>query len=498
MAHAIYLRLSRETDSSTSIDRQRIDCRALCERLGLEGEAVEFKDVDVSGFRDVSRPGRDELMLRLAEFSHIVVWKFDRLARSVVDASRILKECQERGVSLVAVHDPIDLSNPMGLAFAQISSVLAELESANIGARVASSRRYLAQGGYFSGGRVPFGYELESDEGHRRLVVKADEAAIIHEMVKRLLTGSIRSVAVWLNEQHPEHPPRGSNRWSGAGVRALLASRTLTGNTTHQGQLVLDDNGLPKQTHEAILTPAQHAAVMARFAERSQSRTRSTGTAASSPLHGAVTCHHCTRIMTFAQKRKGQFEYKCGTEGCRLRISAKQLENYVIPLIVIGFRQATEVRTIITPPDTTVIDQQIQDLKLALRAGRITTQLFLETTQMLEANKPQPVADVEHLHLFDRWNVLTAPERAAEIRRAARIEVRRVGEWGHRDLAKQVLVTPLVDGLFDPWFHGEGPFGATPALLNNWVFPKRFDSGLLLPDGAVQIPWEEADQHEEA
>lgn len=489
MAHAIYLRLSRETDASTSIERQRADCLAECERLGLEGEAVEFKDVDVSGFKDVRRPGRDEMMSRVSEFSHIVVWKLDRLARSVVDASRIFKECEERGVVLVAVHDPIDLSNVMGRAFAQISSVLAELESANIGARVASSRRYLSQDGYFSGGRVPFGYGLEADGGHQRLVVERDEAALIQEMVERLSTGSIRSVAVWLNEEHPGYPPRGSSRWSGAGVKALLSSRTLTGNTVYQGQLVLDDDGLPKQTHEAILTSEQHAAVMARFAERSRSRTRSTGTAASSPLHGAVTCHHCRRTMTYAQKRKRQFEYKCGTEGCRLRIPAKQLENYVIPLIVIGFRKATEVRTVTPQPDTAAFDQQVRDLQVALRDGRITTDQFVETLQVLEAGRPLPAADVEHLHLFDRWNALTAPERASEIRRAAEIQVRRSEQWDDPDGTKQVLVTPLVEGLVDAWWVGE-PVNQTIELLNRWIVPKRFDLGLLRSDGSVDIPWQ--------
>ena len=195
--------------------------------------------------------------------------------------------------------------------------------------------------------------------------------------------------------------------------------------------------------------------------------------------------------MTYAQKRIGQFEYKCGTEGCRLRIPAKQLENYVIPLIVIGFREATEVRTVTPQPDTAAFDQKVRDLQVALRDGRITTDHFVETLQVLEAGRPLPATDVEHLHLFDRWNALTAPERASEIRRAAEIQVRRSEQWDDPDGTKQVLVTPLVEGLVDAWWVGE-PVNQPIELLNRWIVPKRFDLGLLRSDGSVDIPWQKA------
>ena len=61
---------------------------------------------------------------------------------------------------LVAVHDPIDLSNVMGRALRRSRQCWLSRRSANIGARAASSRRYLPAGWLFLGGRVPFGYGL--------------------------------------------------------------------------------------------------------------------------------------------------------------------------------------------------------------------------------------------------------------------------------------------------------------------------------------------------
>ncbi|MFD4787774.1 recombinase family protein [Streptomyces sp. NPDC058459] len=84
MRAAIYVRLSRETDETTSPERQRAACEALCEARGWEVVAAE-EDIDVSGFsRGLDRPGLQRILTRLAELDVIVFFKIDRLARSTV------------------------------------------------------------------------------------------------------------------------------------------------------------------------------------------------------------------------------------------------------------------------------------------------------------------------------------------------------------------------------------------------------------------------------
>jgi site-specific DNA recombinase len=79
---AIYVRLSRKTDETTSPERQRAACEALCEARGWEVVAAE-EDIDVSGFScGLDRPGLQRILTRLAELDVIVFFKIDRLARS--------------------------------------------------------------------------------------------------------------------------------------------------------------------------------------------------------------------------------------------------------------------------------------------------------------------------------------------------------------------------------------------------------------------------------
>ncbi|WP_234542476.1 recombinase family protein [Streptomyces shenzhenensis] len=129
MRAAIYVRLSRETDETTSPERQRAACEALCEARGWEVIVVE-EDIDVSGFsRGLDRPGLQRILTRLAELDVIVFFKIDRLARSTVDFAEIMRLAEHQSVALASATEPLDLTSSMGRAMAKVIAVFAELES---------------------------------------------------------------------------------------------------------------------------------------------------------------------------------------------------------------------------------------------------------------------------------------------------------------------------------------------------------------------------------
>src|SRR5919197_5315328 len=149
---AIYVRLSRETEESTSPERQRAACEALCKARGWKVIAVE-EDIDVSGYsRGLDRPGLQRVLARLAEFDVIVFFKIDRLARSTVDFAEIMKITQNGGVALASASEPLDLTSSMGRAMAKVIAVFAELESDTIGMRVSSAHEHLRREGRWTGG----------------------------------------------------------------------------------------------------------------------------------------------------------------------------------------------------------------------------------------------------------------------------------------------------------------------------------------------------------
>ncbi|MEU1178179.1 recombinase family protein [Streptomyces sp. NPDC005820] len=138
MRAAIYIRLSRETDETTSPERQRAACEALCEARGWDVIFVE-EDIDVSGFsRGLDRPGLQRILTRLAELDVIVFFKIDRLARSTVDFAEIMRLAEHQSVALASATEPLDLTSSMGRAMAKVIAVFAELESDTIGMRVSS------------------------------------------------------------------------------------------------------------------------------------------------------------------------------------------------------------------------------------------------------------------------------------------------------------------------------------------------------------------------
>ena len=135
---ALYLRVSTAEQKP---DLQYDGLRSYAARAGLEITA-EYFDVAVSGRRQ-SRPQLTALMTaaRRRAFDCVLVWKFDRFARSTRHLLMALEEFNHLGVRFISVQDQIDTASPMGLAMFTIIGAMAELESSLISERVTAGMR---------------------------------------------------------------------------------------------------------------------------------------------------------------------------------------------------------------------------------------------------------------------------------------------------------------------------------------------------------------------
>lgn len=97
----------------------------------------EYVDIAVSGKKE-GRPALRQLMKAAynREFDTLIVWKFDRFARSVSHLLKALEEFNHLGIRFISVQDQIDTDSPMGKAMFTIIGAMAELESALISERV--------------------------------------------------------------------------------------------------------------------------------------------------------------------------------------------------------------------------------------------------------------------------------------------------------------------------------------------------------------------------
>jgi len=137
---AIYGRIST-SNHGQDIDLQTRELREYCDRRGWH-IAGEYLDEGISGAKD-SRPSLNRLMAdaHKRRFDAVVVWKFDRFARSVSHLLRALETFQSLGVAFVSLSEQIDTTTPTGRMIFTVLGAVAELERSLITERVRAGIR---------------------------------------------------------------------------------------------------------------------------------------------------------------------------------------------------------------------------------------------------------------------------------------------------------------------------------------------------------------------
>jgi len=136
---AIYARVSTATEQSPEM--QLRDLRELAERRGFE-VVREYVDQGFSGATD-SRPALNDLLAdaRRGRFDAVLVWKLDRLGRSLINLVRLLEELRQLGVELISFSEGLDFTTTTGKLLYQVISAFAEFERDCIRERVRAGMR---------------------------------------------------------------------------------------------------------------------------------------------------------------------------------------------------------------------------------------------------------------------------------------------------------------------------------------------------------------------
>ncbi len=139
MKAAIYARVS--TTNGQDPEMQLRELRDYCQRRGWD-VAGEYVDSGVSGAKD-SRPELNRLMAdaHRRHFDAVVVWKFDRFARSVSHLLRALEDFRSLGIEFVSFSEQLDTSTPTGKMVFTVLGAVAELERSLIAERVRAGLR---------------------------------------------------------------------------------------------------------------------------------------------------------------------------------------------------------------------------------------------------------------------------------------------------------------------------------------------------------------------
>ena len=184
---AIYARVST-TDQST--ESQLLDLRRYTRERGWN-IFKEYVDEGISGTKD-SRPALNELMndAKKRRFDVVLVWRFDRFARSTKHLILALEEFKNLGIDFVSYQENIDTSSPLGSAIFTIISAVAQLERDIIAERVKAGLRRAKENGKRIGRpniSVDEGEIRRLRAGGRSLREIAQQVGISHTKVAQII-----------------------------------------------------------------------------------------------------------------------------------------------------------------------------------------------------------------------------------------------------------------------------------------------------------------------
>jgi DNA invertase Pin-like site-specific DNA recombinase len=269
---AIYTRKSSEEgleQAFNSLDAQREACAAFILSQKHEGWTVLPTLYDDGGFSGgtLDRPALQRLLGDIAEggVDVVVVYKIDRLTRSLFDFAKIVEAFDARGVSFVSITQQFNTSTSMGRLTLNVLLSFAQFERELAGERIRDKIAASKKKGMWMGGLPPLGYDVKD----RKLVVNDEEARTVLHIFKRYV--ELKSVRVLKTELAEagirskrrvlvDGTPYGSQKLSRGALYLMLQNRIYRGEITHKG------NAYPGE-HPAIVDQALWDQVQAILAE---------------------------------------------------------------------------------------------------------------------------------------------------------------------------------------------------------------------------------------
>ena len=154
---AIYTRQSVDRADSISVESQA----EFCKREVVDADIKIYTDKGYSG-KNIDRPAFQEMLadIEAGKIRRVIVYRLDRISRSVLDFANIIEVFQRHNVDFVSTMEKFDTGTPIGKAMLMIVMIFAQLERETIQLRVLDAYHSRSKRGFYMGGKVPYGFRL--------------------------------------------------------------------------------------------------------------------------------------------------------------------------------------------------------------------------------------------------------------------------------------------------------------------------------------------------
>ncbi|WP_062196772.1 recombinase family protein [Caldimonas taiwanensis] len=395
---AVYCRVSsdeRLDQSFNSIDAQKEAGHAFIASQRSEGWIPVADDYDDPGYSggNTERPALKRLMadIQRGAIDIVVVYKIDRLTRSLSDFSKIVEVFERHGVSFVSVTQQFNTTTSMGRLTLNILLSFAQFEREVTGERIRDKIAASKAKGMWMGGPVPLGYDVRD----RMLVVNQTEAALVRRIFDDFVT--LRSATLMAKVYSAEGVvTKGGKPFTKQSIYKVLHNRMYLGEIVHKGQ------SFPGQ-HRPIVTQAQWDAVHALIATDGIKRRRATIDRQREPvlLRGLLFTPDGERLVPSSTVKKGK-TYRYYSPIKRRRFGAWASQRGPLP--------AAPIEELVT-----------QQIVAALSAPHIVQSVW-ERMQQIRPDLTEPQVVLPMRNLASLWRELFPAERC----RLAQLLIERV------------------------------------------------------------------------
>lgn len=355
---AVYCRVSSDErlgQEFNSIDAQREAGHAYITSQRAEGWIPVADDYDDPGYSggNTERPALRRLMVDIdaGKVDIVVVYKIDRLTRSLADFAKMVELFDRRSVSFSAVTQQINSATSMGRLMLNVLLSFAQFEREVTGERIRDKIAASKRKGLWMGGVPPLGYDVDN----RQLIINEAEANVVRRVFVEMLTnGSTTQIAAamtaegittksWTTREGQVHA---GSRMDKKYLHKLLRNRIYLGEISHKGtwypgahQAIIDNEIWEKVS--AILATDAHT----RAAEtKARSRTDSL-------LRGLLYTPTGERMYPTYTKKKGRlYHYYVSKSESRFGAPGKMYERLPAPEIETAV--VAQIRTVLTSPES--------------------------------------------------------------------------------------------------------------------------------------------------